>query len=187
MSVRLETTYGSIDIVLHIKECPRTCRNFVELTKSGYYDGVLFHRVVPGFVAQSGDPFGDGTGGESIYGLYFDDEIHARLAHDKRGIVSMANCGRNTNSSQFFITFDAASHLDGKHTVFGYITGEHSLLAIRDIETVKTHKKTSKPVKDVKIFSASVTNNPWENQSLPEGCSIPSKPLIQEKSKCTIQ
>eukprot|EP00462_Mataza_sp_D1_P002977 CAMPEP_0175103080 /NCGR_PEP_ID=MMETSP0086_2-20121207/8852_1 /TAXON_ID=136419 /ORGANISM="Unknown Unknown, Strain D1" /LENGTH=137 /DNA_ID=CAMNT_0016378079 /DNA_START=60 /DNA_END=469 /DNA_ORIENTATION=- len=137
MSVKLITSHGTMNVILYHKECPRTCRNFVELCYHGYYDGVLFHRVIPEFVAQTGDPYGDGHGGESIYGPYFDDEIVAKLSHDRRGIVSMANAGRNTNSSQFFITFKTAPHLDGKHTVFGYLTDE-TVGCLDDIEVVKT-------------------------------------------------
>lgn len=184
MSVRLETSHGPIDIRLFTKETPRTCRNFIELAKHGYYDGIIFHRVVPDFVAQTGDPYGDGRGGESIYGPYFDDEISAKLSHDKKGIVSMANAGRNTNSSQFFLTFKDCPHLDGKHTVFGYVTDE-CLSVLDDIQVVKC--KNKKPVEPVKIFTAQVIDNPWADDELPAGAVIPEKPLVQEKKKCIIQ
>lgn len=101
-------------------------------------------RVVPDFVAQTGDPYGDGRGGESIYGPYFDDEISAKLSHDRKGTVSMANASsRNTNSSQFFLTFKECPHLDGKHTVFGYVT-EDCWPVLDDIQRVKC--KNKKPV-----------------------------------------
>merc|ERR1719456_1030817 len=101
---------------------PRTCRNFFELAKKGYYDNTLFHRIVTDFVIQGGDPTGTGRGGESIYGPTFEDEIHPGLKHTGAGVLSMANAGPNTNSSQFFITLEPAPHLDGKHVVFGRVT-----------------------------------------------------------------
>eukprot|EP00033_Pygsuia_biforma_P002137 GCRY01002372.1.p1 GENE.GCRY01002372.1~~GCRY01002372.1.p1 ORF type:complete len:187 (+),score=13.57 GCRY01002372.1:223-783(+) len=185
MSVTLNTSFGVIQINLFYHECPKTCRNFIELAKSGYYDGLLFHRVVPEFMCQTGDPFGDGTGGESIYGGVFDDEISAKLSHSGPGIVSMANCGvRNTNSSQFFITFRQCPHLDGKHTVFGQVE-ESCFTVLQDFQTVKT--KNKKPIKPVKLFSAEVTFDPFENQPLPSGASIPEKPLIgDEGKKCLV-
>merc|ERR1740123_1384650 len=121
---------GSLTLILHHRqEAPATCRNFMELAKAGYYDGCVFHRVVKGFMCQTGDPdprSTHGSGGESIYGPTFHDEIVANLSHDKTGIVSMANAGLNTNSSQFFVTFQACEHLDGRHTIFGYVPEEDS-------------------------------------------------------------
>jgi len=184
MSVKLVTSHGTLNINLYWKETPKTCRNFIELCKHGYYDGVIFHRVIPDFVCQTGDPYGDGRGGESIYGPYFEDEIVAKLSHDSKGIVSMANAGRNTNSSQFFVTFRPVPHLDGKHTVFGAVS-EDTQAVLDDIAVVKT--KNKKPVVPVKIFTAQVVENPWHNQPLPAGCNIPEKPLINDKGKCTIQ
>jgi peptidyl-prolyl cis-trans isomerase-like 1 len=105
MSVELVTNLGSLQVHLYTREAPRTCRNFVELSRHGYYDGVAIHRITPVLV-QTGDPLGDGSGGESIYGHVFDDEITKRLSHNKRGTVSMANSGPNSNGSQFFITFE---------------------------------------------------------------------------------
>lgn len=186
MSVQLDTSHGAITIRLYCKETPRTCRNFIELAKHGYYDGVIFHRVVPDFVAQTGDPYGDGRGGESIYGPYFDDEISAKLSHDRKGIVAMANAGRNTNSSQFFFTFKECPHLDGKHTVFGYVTDD-SLSVLDDIQIVKCSSKNQRPVNPIKIFSAQVLENPWADEPLPPNSAIPEKPLVQDKKKCVIQ
>eukprot|EP00976_Prorocentrum_cordatum_P114879 1195913-Prorocentrum_minimum.AAC.16 len=131
-------------------------------------------------MAQTGDPFGDGTGGESIYGPTFEDEIVAKLSHDSRGIVAMANAGRNTNSSQFFITFRPCPHLDGKHTVFGRVT--EGMSVVDEIQLVKIDKK-KKPVKPIKIFAANVDHDPWEGEKLPSGASIPDKPLVKQKSK----
>ena len=108
--------------------CPKTVENFTVHSKNGYYNGVIFHRVIKGFMIQTGDPFGDGTGGESIWGHDFEDEIHPKLKHDVPFTLSMANAGPNTNGSQFFITTVPLPHLDGKHTVFGRVTkGTHDL------------------------------------------------------------
>uniref|UniRef100_A0A669CWZ9 Spliceosome-associated protein CWC27 homolog n=1 Tax=Oreochromis niloticus TaxID=8128 RepID=A0A669CWZ9_ORENI len=102
--VLLKTTAGDIDIELWSKEAPKACRNFVQLCMEGYYDGTVFHRVVPDFIVQGGDPTGTGAGGESIYGRPFKDEFHSRLRFNRRGLVAMANAGPHDNGSQFFLT-----------------------------------------------------------------------------------
>ena len=109
---------GVVKILLHADKTPKTVQNFIDLSKSGFYDGVIFHRVIPGFMAQSGDPDGTGTGGP---GYTFEDEFHPSLTHDSAGILSMANRGPNTNGSQFFITYAPTPHLDNAHTVFGKV------------------------------------------------------------------
>jgi cyclophilin family peptidyl-prolyl cis-trans isomerase len=109
---------GDIVIELFADKAPRTVNNFVFLAREGFYDGVTFHRVIPGFMAQGGDPTGTGMGGP---GYKFADEFHPGLKHDGPGILSMANAGPNTNGSQFFITYAATPHLDGKHSVFGRV------------------------------------------------------------------
>eukprot|EP00192_Tetraselmis_astigmatica_P014523 CAMPEP_0117697940 /NCGR_PEP_ID=MMETSP0804-20121206/29503_1 /TAXON_ID=1074897 /ORGANISM="Tetraselmis astigmatica, Strain CCMP880" /LENGTH=182 /DNA_ID=CAMNT_0005512237 /DNA_START=358 /DNA_END=906 /DNA_ORIENTATION=- len=164
-------------VELFTRDCPRTCRNFLELAKSGYYDGNIFHRLVPDFMAQTGDPLGNGTGGESIYGPTFEDEVVAKLSHSKPGMLSMANSGRNTNASQFFLTLKACQHLDGKHTVFGHITSGMDVL--EDIAKIKVDKN-NRPKKPVKLFSVSVLQDPWDGQPIPEGCHIPEKPLVSQ-------
>jgi len=113
----LETEKGTLVVELFAKDVPRTVSNFVYLAQKGYYNGTTFHRVLPGFMAQGGDPTGTGAGGP---GYRFDDEFtaHKHVA----GAVSMANSGSNTNGSQFFITYVATPWLDGKHTVFGQLT-----------------------------------------------------------------
>jgi len=112
----IETEKGNLVLELFASDVPRTVNNFVTLAREGFYDGLTFHRVVPGFVVQGGCPVGDGTGGP---GYQFDDEIteHTHVA----GALSMANSGPNTNGSQFFITYTPQHHLDGKHSVFGQL------------------------------------------------------------------
>jgi len=117
--VKIETTLGDIEVELYAKEAPQTVANFVKLTKSGYYDGIIFHRVIPEFMIQTGDPTGTGTGGP---GYAFEDEFSPQLKHDKAGTLSMANSGPNTNGSQFFITDKPTPWLDGKHSIFGHVT-----------------------------------------------------------------
>ncbi|CAB3261946.1 unnamed protein product [Arctia plantaginis] len=122
--VLLKTTAGEIDIELWTKEAPKACRNFIQLCMEGYYNGTIFHRVVPGFIVQGGDPNDDGTGGESIYGAPFKDEFHSRLRFNRRGLVGSANAGKDDNGSQFFFTLAATPELQNKHTIFGKVTGE---------------------------------------------------------------
>ncbi|XP_026316314.1 spliceosome-associated protein CWC27 homolog [Hyposmocoma kahamanoa] len=122
--VLLKTSGGEIDIELWTKEAPKACRNFIQLCMEGYYNGTIFHRVVPGFIVQGGDPNGDGTGGDSIYGVPFKDEFHSRLRFNRRGLVAMANAGKDDNGSQFFFTLAATPELQNKHTIFGKVTGE---------------------------------------------------------------
>jgi cyclophilin family peptidyl-prolyl cis-trans isomerase len=117
--IRIETTQGTIEADLYAKEAPKTVQNFVTLAKKGFYDGLVFHRVIPDFMIQTGDPKGDGTGGP---GYTFEDEFSSRLRHDGPGVFSMANRGPGTNGSQFFITDKATPWLDGKHSVFGRVT-----------------------------------------------------------------
>jgi cyclophilin family peptidyl-prolyl cis-trans isomerase len=114
----INTSAGNFTIQLFADKTPVTVNNFVFLAKEGFYDDVIFHRVIKGFMAQGGDPTGTGMGGP---GYRFQDEFHPSLSHDDAGIVSMANAGPGTNGSQFFITFVPTPHLDYKHTVFGKV------------------------------------------------------------------
>ena len=115
---QMETEKGMIVFELFADKTPKTVNNFVFLARQGFYDQVIFHRVIADFMAQGGDPTGTGTGGP---GYRFEDEFHPTLRHDKPGILSMANAGPNTNGSQFFITHIATPWLDDKHTVFGQV------------------------------------------------------------------
>ena len=114
----IKTNMGTIEIELFAKETPKTVENFVGLANKGYYNGVIFHRVIENFMIQGGDPTGTGRGGDSFWGGKFADEIVPALKHDVPGVLSMANAGPNTNGSQFFITLVATPWLDGKHTIF---------------------------------------------------------------------
>ena len=127
-AARMETDKGEMVIELFADKVPNTVNNFVFLSRQGYYDGVIFHRVIANFMAQGGDPTGTGTGGP---GYKFSDEFDSSLKHDKPGILSMANAGPNTNGSQFFITHVPTPWLDNKHSVFGQvIEGMDVLMAI---------------------------------------------------------
>lgn len=118
----IETDFGEIEFELFPNETPKTVQNFVGLSLQGYYDGLTFHRVIKGFMIQGGDSTGTGAGGKSIFGKPFEDEFTRKLRHDSPGVVSMANRGPNTNTSQFFITVAAVPELDGRHTIFGKVT-----------------------------------------------------------------
>ncbi|KAG2449525.1 hypothetical protein HYH02_005667 [Chlamydomonas schloesseri] len=147
---RIHTTKGDIVVKLFPDECPRTVENFTTHSRNGYYDGVLIHRVIKNFMIQTGDPLGDGTGGESIWGGEFEDEFHKALRHDRPGILSMANAGPGTNGSQFFITTVPTPWLDNKHTVFGRVTkGMDVVLAIEKVRC----NKDDKPLEDIKILN----------------------------------
>uniref|UniRef100_A0A3P9PZA7 Spliceosome-associated protein CWC27 homolog n=1 Tax=Poecilia reticulata TaxID=8081 RepID=A0A3P9PZA7_POERE len=159
--VLLKTTAGEIDIELWSKEAPKACRNFVQLCMEGYYDGTIFHRVVPDFIIQGGDPTGTGTGGESIYGRPFKDEFHSRLRFIRRGLVAMANAGQHDNGSQFFFTLGRADELNNKHTIFGKVTGDtiYNLLRLTEVEC----DANERPLKPHKIRTAEVLHSPFDD------------------------
>ncbi|CAM6097889.1 unnamed protein product [Calypogeia fissa] len=154
--VILDTTMGEIVVELYVKHAPKTCRNFIELSRRGYYEDVRFHRVIKNFMVQSGDPTNTGRGGESIYGAKFDDELHRELKHSGAGILSMANSGPNTNGSQFFLTLAPAPWLDGKHTIFGRVC--RGMKVLERLGNVQTDKH-DRPIHDVKIIRAYVQDS----------------------------
>lgn len=119
IKIILHTNKGDIEATIFASKVPMTAANYLNLAKKGYYNGLAFHRVLPDFMIQGGDPTGSGMGGP---GYKFGDEFIPTLTHDKAGVFSMANSGPGTNGSQFFITHRATPHLDGKHTVFGQVT-----------------------------------------------------------------
>jgi cyclophilin family peptidyl-prolyl cis-trans isomerase len=145
----MQTNHGSIGLELFDEDAPNTVGNFTKLARDGFYDGVIFHRVIPDFMIQGGDPTGTGSGGP---GYQFEDEFNENLV--ERGALAMANAGPNTNGSQFFIvTADACPWLDGKHTVFGrVVSGMNVVDAIEKVETAN-----DRPLNEVRIESISVT------------------------------
>ena len=137
-----KTARGDIVVELFAKQAPNTVNNFVFLARDGFYDNITFHRVIPDFMAQGGDPEGTGRGGP---GYQFADEFDQSLRHDKPGILSMANAGPNTNGSQFFITHVPTPHLDGKHSVFGQVTeGMDVVLSLANGDALTTIEITEK-------------------------------------------
>ncbi|MDR2465067.1 MAG: peptidylprolyl isomerase, partial [Streptococcaceae bacterium] len=159
----IHTNHGDIHLVLFPEQAPKTVENFITLSKKGYYDGVIFHRVIPDFMIQGGDPTGTGMGGESIYGEKFEDEFSTEVFNLK-GALSMANAGPNTNGSQFFIVQNSdfpyqkeqlvkggwpeevasvyvetggTPHLDGRHTVFGHVLNDESMSVVDKIAGVE--------------------------------------------------
>ncbi|KAJ1503881.1 hypothetical protein HMI55_002279 [Coelomomyces lativittatus] len=154
--VTLHTTVGDIVIKLYPDHTPKTVENFVVHARNNYYNGHLFHRVIRGFMIQTGDPQGDGTGGESIWGGEFEDEIVSELKHDRPGTVSMANAGPNTNGSQFFITVAPTPWLDNKHTVFGRVISGMDIVQV--IENTPADKN-DKPLRDISIVNITLQKN----------------------------
>lgn len=167
---------GDIHMRLFGKECPKTVENFCVHTKNGYYNGHIFHRVIKGFMIQTGDPTGTGTGGQSIWGGEFKDEFCSTLKHDRPYTVSMANAGPNTNGSQFFITvlptvsyvkhncwnrvidficISKQPWLDNKHTVFGRV--HKGMEVVQNICNSKTNPKTDKPYDEIRIISINLS------------------------------
>ncbi len=129
ITATIQTEKGNIVIDLHDDKVPKTVQNFVTLSEKGFYDGLIFHRVIADFMIQGGCPQGRGTGGP---GYKFEDEFHPALKHDGPGVLSMANAGPNTNGSQFFITHVPCPWLDNKHSVFGRVRqGQDVVDAIR--------------------------------------------------------
>ncbi|EDR03308.1 uncharacterized protein LACBIDRAFT_191564 [Laccaria bicolor S238N-H82] len=152
-SVVLETNLGDVQLELYWDHAPRTCKNFAELAKRGYYNGVVFHRVIADFMIQGGDPTGTGRGGTSIYGQKFEDEIHPDLRFTGAGILAMANSGPNTNGSQFFITLGPTPYLDNKHTIFGRVSS--GMRVVQRLGAVAVDAQ-DRPKEDIKIYKGRV-------------------------------
>ncbi len=151
--VVFETTKGNIVFELYPDIAPLAVENFVGLVKKGYYDGIIFHRVIKNFMIQGGDPTGTGRGGSSIWGKSFKDEFSPGVVFDKNGLLAMANSGRNTNGSQFFITTKATPWLNGRHTIFGAVSNGFDVIS--KIENTKVDGR-DKPVTPIKILKAYV-------------------------------
>ncbi|KAL2260286.1 hypothetical protein VTK26DRAFT_5741 [Humicola hyalothermophila] len=158
---RLETTLGPLTLELHTETAPQAVWNFLRLSQQGYYDNVAFHRNIRNFMIQGGDPTGTGRGGRSVWGRNFPDELEGPHLHDGRGVLSMANKGRDTNSSQFFITYRRAPHLDRKHTVFGRVVdGADTTLA--RMEAAPVDEATHRPLQDIRITGVVVLIDPFD-------------------------
>jgi len=148
------TNLGDFQVELFESRAPDTTKNFINLVEKGYYDGIVFHRVIEGFMLQGGCPNGDGRGGP---GYTIPDEFHAELTHDSEGVLSMANAGPNTGGSQFFVTLAATDWLDGKHAVFGKV--------VEGIETVRSIGTTAtgpgdRPLEPVVMESVRILSPP---------------------------
>jgi len=154
VKVRITTTLGVIEADMYGKETPRTVSNFVTLAQKGFYNGIIFHRVIPDFMIQTGDPDGNGTGGP---GYKFADEFAPGLKHDGPGVFSMANSGPNTNGSQFFITEKATPWLDRKHSVFGKVTS--GIDVVHKIATAPTGRN-DRPKSDIRMEKVEILNVP---------------------------
>ena len=147
--VVLETNQGFIEIKLMPEIAPKACENFTKLAEKGYYNGLIFHRVIKGFMIQGGDPTGTGAGGESIWGKAFEDEVTPSAKFDTPGILAMANAGPNTNGSQFFITTAKTPWLNMRHTIFGEVIAGYDV--VEKIESAETNA-SDKPIKEQKII-----------------------------------
>ncbi|EFA10186.1 RING-type E3 ubiquitin-protein ligase PPIL2 [Tribolium castaneum] len=157
--VRLITNLGPLNLEIYCDEVPRASENFIRHCASGYYNGTKFHRSIRNFMVQGGDPTGTGTGGESIWGKKFVDEFRPNLQHVGRGVLSMANSGKNTNGSQFFITYRSCKHLNNKHTIFGRLVG--GMETLNEMEKIEVDNK-DKPIEDIVLIRAQVFVNPFE-------------------------
>ncbi len=153
--VVFETNLGNIEITLKPEIAPKTCENFLGLVAKGYYDGIIFHRVIKNFMVQGGDPTGTGAGGESLWGKPFADECVASVKFDKPGLLAMANRGPNTNGSQFFITTALTPWLNMRHTIFGEVTVGYDV--VKKMESSPT-ASGDRPVEPIRIKKAYLKN-----------------------------
>lgn len=149
--VVFETNQGNIELKLMPDIAPKACENFIGLVKKGYYNGIIFHRVIKDFMIQGGDPTGTGRGGQSIWGKPFEDEVAPAVKFDGVGILAMANAGPNTNGSQFFITTAKTPWLNMKHTIFGEVVSGYEV--VQKIEGAATGAQ-DKPLSEQKIIKA---------------------------------
>lgn len=150
--VVFETNLGNIEITLKTDIAPKTCENFIGLVSKGYYDGIIFHRVIKNFMVQGGDPTGTGAGGESIWGKPFGDECVASVKFDKPGLLAMANRGPNTNGSQFFITTALTPWLNMRHTIFGEVTTGYDVVKKMEAQPTAPGDRPVEPIKIKKAY-----------------------------------
>jgi peptidyl-prolyl cis-trans isomerase SDCCAG10 len=163
--VILQTTAGDIALELFGKQAPLATRNFLQHCLDGYYNNTIFHRLVPNFIIQGGDPTGTGSGGISALdnGEPFEDEFHSRLKFNRRGLLGMANEGKDSNGSQFFITLGSTPELQGKHTMFGRIEGEtiYNLMKMAEVEMTE-EEGSERPMYPTKVTGSEILVNPFE-------------------------
>ncbi|KAI4282603.1 MAG: hypothetical protein L6R35_005354 [Caloplaca aegaea] len=188
--VLLETSSGDILLELFAKQTPLASRNFLQLCLDGYYNNTIFHRLVPGFVIQGGDPTGTGEGGEAIYnGGLFDDEFHSRLKFNRRGLLGMANTGRkNDNGSQFFITLGATPELEGRNTMFGRVVGDTIYNVMKMGEAELMAEGSERPLYPTKLTRTEILVNPFDDmirRDLKRTVTIPEKTHGKEAKKKT--
>ncbi|KAK2606949.1 hypothetical protein N8I77_005666 [Diaporthe amygdali] len=208
-SVILHTNHGDLSVELFAKQTPLTCRNFLQHCLDGYYDNTIFHRLVPGFILQGGDPTGTGNGGESIYdggvfsgdldpwpmdqrrgknagpqGVNFKDEFHTRLKFNRRGLLGMANESRtDTNGSQFFFTLDKTDELDGKNTMFGRVAGD-TIYNLAKMGEAEVEEGGERPIYPTKITGVEILVNPFEDMKKRERIAQrTTRPAVTEKKK----
>ncbi|EGO05203.1 hypothetical protein SERLA73DRAFT_174204 [Serpula lacrymans var. lacrymans S7.3] len=182
--VRVVTSLGgSLNLELFCEKAPKTCYNFLMLARAGKYDNCLFHRLIPGFMIQTGDPTGTGAGGESHWGTPFRDEHDMKGAakHDSRGVIAMANKGAGTNGSQFYFTFKATPHLDNKHTVFGKLVGGEDVLDL--LENLPRKSGTERPAKSVRITEIVIYQDPFEAYKTRLAKKLSRRAEVQDNAK----
>ncbi len=158
----IKTNMGTIEILLFVELVPKTVENFVGLAQKGYYNGIIFHRVIENFMIQGGDPTGTGRGGESFWRKSFPDEFNMELKHETPGVLSMANAGPNTNGSQFFITLVPTPWLDGKHSIFGHVL--KGMEVVEAIGKVATSQPFNKPLNDVVMETVTIEKRATEKK-----------------------
>jgi peptidyl-prolyl cis-trans isomerase SDCCAG10 len=186
--VVLQTTAGDILLELFAKQIPLAARNFLQHCLDGYYDNTIFHRIVPGFIIQGGDPTGSGHGGESALGSGepFADEFHSRLKYNRRGLLGMANSGtKNDNGSQFFITLGETPELAGKNTLFGRIVGDTIFNVLKISEAELTHEGSDRPLYPTKITGSEILVNPFDDMVRRERKAKPALPVEKSSKKKT--
>ncbi|KUI61437.1 Peptidyl-prolyl isomerase CWC27 [Cytospora mali] len=208
-SVILHTTHGDISVELFAKQTPLTCRNFLQHCLDGYYDNTIFHRLVPGFILQGGDPTGTGNGGESIYdggafsgdldpwpmdqrrgknagptGVNFKDEFHSRLKFNRRGLLGMANEGTtDSNGSQFFFTLDKTEELNGKNTMFGRVAGD-TIYNLAKMGEAEVEEGGERPLYPTKVTDVEIMVNPFDDMKKRERIARRTeRPAAPEKKK----
>lgn len=149
--VAIETNQGTIVVALKPDVAPKAVENFLRLAQSDYYNGVIFHRVIKNFMIQGGDPTGTGSGGQSVWGKPFEDEVSKTVVFDKPGLLAMANAGPKTNGSQFFITTASTPWLNGKHTIFGEVVEGYDVVKKIENTPANAQDRPTNPPKIVKV------------------------------------